>query len=62
MFIYLMQTVSVGISGIGMMQFLNTMLGDVRVQFCGNHLRPYWMHPHPNPPPNGEGVDYCYRG
>lgn len=29
MYIYIMQTVSIGISGIGMMQFLNTFLGDV---------------------------------
>ncbi len=29
MFIYVMQTVSIGISGIGMMQFLNTFLADV---------------------------------
>lgn len=29
MYIYIMQTVSIGISGIGMMQFLNTFLADV---------------------------------
>lgn len=29
MFIYLMQTVSIGISGIGMMQFLNTFTGNI---------------------------------
>ncbi len=29
MFVYVMQTVSIGISGIGMMQFLNTMTGNI---------------------------------
>lgn len=29
MYIYVMQTVSIGISGIGMMQFLNTFLGNI---------------------------------
>ena len=29
MFVYMMQTVSIGISGIGMMQFLNTFTGNI---------------------------------
>ena len=29
MYIYIMQTVSIGISGIGMMQFLNTFCGNI---------------------------------
>src|SRR5579871_2234324 len=29
MYIYIMQTVSIGISGIGMMQFLNTFVGNI---------------------------------
>lgn len=56
MFVYLMQTVSVGISGIGMMQFLNTMLGNLfyysttenqwKQKFLP-YIRP-WLMPNPN--------------